>query len=196
MLTALASGVLLGLSCGLVPGPLMTLVLTQTLRHGWREGCKVALAPLITDAPIIMLALALASRAAELQRVLGMLSIAGGLFVLYLAADTIRLPRATVAVVPVRPKSWLKGTLANLLSPHPWLFWMTVGATTMAKAIDSSWLAATVFVAVFYLLLVGSKVLLALAIGRSRRIPTWSRLPADNAIAWRPACRIRCAPSL
>ena len=109
MLTAIASGVLLGLSCGLAPGPLMTLVLTQTLRHGWREGCKVALAPLITDAPIIMLALALASRAAELQRVLAVLSIAGGLFVLYLAVETIRPPRASVSVVPVRPKSWQCG---------------------------------------------------------------------------------------
>jgi threonine/homoserine/homoserine lactone efflux protein len=168
VLTALASGLLLGLSCGLAPGPLMALVMAQALQHGWREGCKVALAPLITDAPVIMLALALASRAAELQKVLGTLSIAGGLFVLYVAVDTIRPARAKVEVAVVRPKSWLRGALANLLSPHPWLFWMTVGATTLAKAITVSWQAATVFLGVFYLLLVGSKVLLALAVGRSR----------------------------
>ena len=45
---------------------------------------------------------------------------------------------------------------------------MTVEATTLAKAITVSWQAATVFLGVFYLLLVGSKVLLALAVGRSR----------------------------
>jgi threonine/homoserine/homoserine lactone efflux protein len=145
----------------------MTLVLAQTLQHGWREGCKVALVPLITDVPIIILALGLASRAAELQRLLGTLSIAGGLFVLYLAVDTIHPRRATVAVAD-KPKSWLKGTLTNLLSPHPWLFWMTIGATTMAKAVASSWLAAVAFVGVFYFLLVGSKLLVALAVGRSR----------------------------
>jgi hypothetical protein len=45
MITALASGAFLGLSCGLAPGPLLALVLAQTLRHGrgslrqfWRGG--------------------------------------------------------------------------------------------------------------------------------------------------------------
>jgi len=39
-------------------------VLAQTLRHGPREGCKIALTPLVTDAPIIALALALAAKLA------------------------------------------------------------------------------------------------------------------------------------
>ncbi len=148
----------------------MTLVLAQALQHGWREGCKVALAPLVTDAPIILLALALASKVAEMQAALGTLSIAGGLFVLYLAVDTIRPARATAEGAEIRPKSWFKGVLTNLLSPHPWLFWMTVGAATLAKAIAASWLAAAAFLGVFYLLLVGSKVVLALVAGRSREI--------------------------
>jgi len=169
VLTAFLSALLLGLTAGLAPGPLMTLVLSQSLQHGSREGCKVALAPIITDSPIILLALTLASGAAEMQGVLGTLSIAGGLFVLYLAVDTFRPERAEAEVADVRPKSWLKGILTNLLNPHPWLFWMTVGAATLANAIAASWLAAAVFLGVFYLLLVGSKVLLALAAGRSRR---------------------------
>jgi len=146
----------------------MTLVLTQALRHGSREGCKVALAPLVTDAPIIVLALVLASQAAHLHKVLGILSIAGGLFVLYLAFDTVRPRRTEGLVAEVQPRSWLKGVLTNVLSPHPWLFWMTVGAATLANAIAASWWAAAVFLGVFYLLLVGSKLLLALAAGRSR----------------------------
>ena len=170
MLTALVSGFLLGLPCGLAPGPLLTLVLTQSLRHGWREGCKVALAPLVTDAPIILLALVLASRVAEYQKALGTLSIAGGLFVLYLAVDTIRPARAVTEVSESRPKSLFKGVLANLLNPNPWLFWTTVGAATLAKAIAASWLAAGVFLGVFYFLLVGSKVVLALVAGGSREI--------------------------
>jgi hypothetical protein len=48
MMTALASGVLLGFSCGLAPGPLLALVLAQTLRHGAREGYKIALTPLVS----------------------------------------------------------------------------------------------------------------------------------------------------
>jgi threonine/homoserine/homoserine lactone efflux protein len=128
----------------------------------------VALAPLVTDAPIIVLAVALASRAADMHWVLGILSFAGGMFVLYLAFDTARPRRAAAEVAGVQPRSWLKGVLTNVLSPHPWLFWLTVGAATLANAMAASWLAAAMFLILFYGLLVGSKLLLALAAGRSR----------------------------
>ena len=52
--------------------------------------------------------------------------------------------------------------MTNLLSPHPWLFWLTVGAAILAKAIAQNWLVAAAFLFGFYLLLVGSKVLIAL----------------------------------
>ena len=66
------------------------------------------------------------------------------------------------------PRSWLKGILTNLLSPHPWLFGLTVGAAILAKAIAKSWLIAVAFLFGFYLVLVGSKIIVALLAGRSR----------------------------
>lgn len=169
MLTALTSGLLLGLVAGLAPGPLMALTLSQSLRHGPREGCKVALAPLLTDPPVILLAVVLASRAADAQPLLGALSLAGGVFVLYLATETFRRPQLGPIPETEPPRSWLKGIAANLLSPHPWLFWMTVGASTLARALEEGWMAAIAFLASFYLLLVGCKITLALAAGGSRR---------------------------
>jgi threonine/homoserine/homoserine lactone efflux protein len=168
MITALASGVLLGLFCGLAPGPLLALVLAQTLRHGAREGCKIALSPLVTDAPIIALALALAAKMAQLGLLLGIVSFAGGAFLLYLAWDGFRPVRVAGEAPAQRPGSWLKGILTNLLNPHPWLFWLTVGAATLAKAMAQSRLAAAAFLCGFYLLLVGSKVLVVLLAARSR----------------------------
>jgi len=168
MITALASGAFLGLSCGLAPGPLLALLLAQTLRHGPREGCKVALTPLVTDAPIILVALVLAAKLAELRPLLGVVSLAGGAFVLYLAWDSFRPVPVDPEAPAEPPRSWLKGILTNLLSPHPWIFWLTVGAAILAKAITQSWLVAVAFLFGFYLLLVGSKVLVALMAGRSR----------------------------
>lgn len=168
MMTALASGAFLGLSCGLAPGPLLALVVAQTLRHGPREGCKIALTPLVTDAPIIIVALVLAAKLAQLRPLLGVVSLAGAVFVLYLAWDSSRPVRLGAEAPPEPPRSWLKGILTNLLSPHPWLFWLTVGAAILAKAIAQSWLVAAAFLFGFYLLLVGSKVLVALMAGRSR----------------------------
>ena len=160
----------MGLFCGLAPGPLLALVLAQTLRHGAREGCKIALTPLITDAPIIVLALALAAKLAQPGPLLGIVSIAGGVFVLYLAWDGFRPVRVAAEAPAERPRSWFKGILTNLLNPHPWLFWLTVGAATLAKAMAQSWLVAAAFLCGFYLLLVGSKVLVVLLAARSRNL--------------------------
>jgi threonine/homoserine/homoserine lactone efflux protein len=56
MLEYLTQGTLLGLAAGVAPGPLLVLVVTETIRHDTVAGVKVALAPMITDVPIITLA--------------------------------------------------------------------------------------------------------------------------------------------
>jgi threonine/homoserine/homoserine lactone efflux protein len=167
MITALASGAFLGLSCGLAPGPLLALVLAQTLRHGPREGCKIALTPLVTDPPIILVTLALASRLAELRPLLGIVSIAGRAFVLFLAWESFRPTLQEAEPLAEPPRSWFKGIVTNLLNPHPWVFWLTVGAAILAKTLAQGWLVAAAFLFGFYLLLVGSKVGVALLAGRS-----------------------------
>jgi len=167
---ALASGVLLGLSAGLSPGPMLALVLAQTLRHGPREGCKVALTPLVTDPPIIFVTLVLAAKLAQLGPLLGIFSIAGGVFVLFLAYESFRSSPQETAAPTGPPGSWLKGIVTNLLNPHPWVFWLTVGAALLGKAIAQGWPVAAAFLFGFYLLLVGSKVAVALLAGRSRHL--------------------------
>jgi threonine/homoserine/homoserine lactone efflux protein len=93
-----------------------------------------------------------------------------GAFVLYLAWDSLRPVRVDPEAPAEPSRSCFKGILTNLLSPHPWLFWLTVGAAILAKAIAQSWLVAAVFLFGFYLLLVGSKVLVALLAGGSRNL--------------------------
>lgn len=170
MLTALASGILLGLSAGLAPGPMLALVLAQTLRHGAREGCKIALTPLVTDAPIILVTLVLASKLAHLDALLGIISIAGAIFVLVLAWESLRPSQQKSGPSAEPPRSWFKGIVTNLLNPHPWVFWLTVGAAMLAKTMSQGWQVAGAFLCGFYALLVGSKVLMALLAGRSRNL--------------------------
>ncbi len=168
MVTALVSGIVLGLSAGLAPGPMLALVLAQTFRHGPREGCKVALSPLVTDPPIILVTLFLANRLAELRPLLGLISIAGAIFVLYLAWESYRAVLSDATSVAEHPQSWVKGIVTNLLNPHPWIFWLTVGAAVLAKLMAQGWPAVAAFLVGFYVLLIGSKVLLALLTGKSR----------------------------
>ncbi len=165
-------GFSLGLSAGLAPGPLLALVIQRTLRYGAASGLRIALAPLITDLPIVILALLVISRLPEIA--LHGLMAAGGLFVLWLAWDAWRETGAGLSVgaeTPTAQQDFLRGALVNFLNPHPYLFWGTVGAPIVIQAWEQSPWQAAGFVFMFYLMLVGSKVVLALILGRFRGMP-------------------------
>ncbi len=62
----------------------------------------------------------------------------------------------------------LKGILTNALSPHPYLFWMTIGSATMLQALDIGVVPMVLFLAGFYVCLVGAKIAIALLLGSSK----------------------------
>ena len=164
----LIAGLLLGLSAGLAPGPLLTLVISETLQHDVGAGVRIALAPLITDLPIIGLTLLVLSTLAQFNQILGLISLAGSLFVLSMGYASLRAPGLRLPSQGTAPKSLMKGILVNALSPHPYLFWLSVGAPMMTKALAAGWIAPILFLVGFYSMLVGAKILLAIAVGRSK----------------------------
>jgi threonine/homoserine/homoserine lactone efflux protein len=168
VLELLATGIVLGLAAGFAPGPLLALILAQSIRFGTREGLKVAAAPLLTDVPIVALATALVAAAAGTAGgILGAISLAGAVFVAYLGIESIRTTGVQAGRPDEAPRSWARGALVNALSPHPYLFWMTVGAPTLIRSWGQGPLAAVAFLAGFYACLVGAKMLLAVVAGRS-----------------------------
>ena len=172
MLSALAAGTLFGLSAGFVPGPLLTLVLTQTLRHGVREGVKVATAPLITDLPIILASLFVLARLSDFGLLLGLISLTGSGYVLYLAWEAFRTGPVTLEDSPDQARSVRKGAILNAMNPHPYIFWATVGGPFVLRSAQEGLPAPLLFLLGFYLCLVGSKVLLAVLVGKSRAFLT------------------------
>jgi len=164
----LTIGAVLGLSAGFAPGPLLTLVISETLRHGIRSGIRVALAPVVTDFPIILLTLFVLSRLSSFHGILGIISIAGGVFILSMGYESVRAKGFDLQVGNAQKRSLRKGILANMLSPHPYLFWFSVGAPTMTKALVEGPWAPAAFVAGFYACLIGAKIALAVLVGSSR----------------------------
>lgn len=163
-------GAALGLASGLTPGPLLTYTIVATLRGGWRAGVSVGSAPLITDAPIIAFALlVLHFLPADALRVLG---IIGGLFVIYLGIETARSAQHVDEIqldtsVNVR-REMGRGVLVNFLNPNPYLFWGTVGGPMLIQAYREQTIGAVAFLVIFYALLVGSHVGLAVLVHRQR----------------------------
>jgi len=168
MIASLSAGILLGLSAGLAPGPMLTLVVSQALRHGAGAGIRVAFAPLLTDLPIVALSLAVLAQLAGYQRVLGVISLVGAALVLYMAYENLRATPPGVEASDRPARSLGRGVAVNFLNPHPYLFWLTVGAPTLVDAWGRSAGAAIAFVAGFYVCLVGTKVVVAILAGRTR----------------------------
>jgi len=168
MTSYLTIGIILGLSAGFTPGPLLTLVISETLRHGIGAGIRVSLAPIVTDLPIILLTFFILERLSAFHGFLGIISIVGGFFLLFLGYEGMRAKGVDLTVHGERTKSLAKGIAANALSPYPYLFWISVGAPTMVKAMKLNVVAPAAFVCGFYIALIGSKVLTALLVGRSR----------------------------
>ena len=166
----LATGVSLGLAGGLAPGPLTTLVLSQTLRFGPREGIMVALVPVLTDGPLVFLSAWAVGTLAESPQVLGAISMVGAAFLLFLAVDTWRAgSRNLEEGADEAPGSLRRGIITNLLNPHPYLFWGVVGGPTVARGYQDGPLSLVGFLGAFFLCLVGAKVLLATLAGHYRQ---------------------------
>jgi threonine/homoserine/homoserine lactone efflux protein len=167
-LAYLLPGLAFGLSAGISPGPLLTLVMTQTLKHGVREGVKVSLAPLLTDLPIIIVALFILDRLTSLDPVLGAISLFGAGYLLYLGYESLMFKGDMPSDQAEAPHSIRKGIVANFLNPSPYMFWFSIGGPLMLKAFNLGLIAAVLFIVPFYCLLVGAKCMVAIVAGRSR----------------------------
>ena len=163
------SGVVLGLSAGLSPGPLMTLVITETLKGGIPAGARIAAAPLITDPPIIAGSLFLLAAMAHAMRLVGGIGILGGFYIVWLGIENIRFNGAVTGSAPSGASQLRKGVVTNLLNPHPYVFWLMVGAPLILKTAQTGWPAAALFLVLFYGSLVGSKLVVAVIVGHSRQ---------------------------
>ena len=78
---------------------------------------------------------------------------------------SIELDQQTIKAYSLR-----KGIIANILNPHPYLFWVLIGAPTVVKAYHINKLLPFSFIIMFYLLLIGSKVFVAVITNKTKSI--------------------------
>jgi threonine/homoserine/homoserine lactone efflux protein len=165
----LAIGVVLGLAAGVAPGPLLALVVGAALERGFRAGARIAVAPLLSDTPVVVLAVLVLEGLPD--ALVAACSIGGGAFVVALGIQELR--SAPAEPRPEAPgaarRDLLRAAAVNLVNPHPWLFWLGVGGPLLVRADDRSHWAAAAFLLGFYGLMIGTKVALAGAVAAGRR---------------------------
>ena len=156
----------MGITAGFSPGPLMALVISETVKGGKIKGIKVALAPLFTDIPLILVIILILRHIENIDYLLGVISLIGSFFLFYFGYKDLKTNKIDVQTEGVSSRSFGKGLLTNLLNPHPYLFWFFIGVPFMIKG--DTW-ARVMFISSFFFGIVGSKTCLAVIVDRGKR---------------------------
>jgi threonine/homoserine/homoserine lactone efflux protein len=169
LLTKFTFGLTLGLSSAVIPGPFMSVVVTQTIKHGFFSGMLVALSIFLTDIVFIGMTVAGLAIFGSNDIVLGVISIIGSFYLLKLAYENLTVDVQDIEVeTDTSTKALLKGALVLFLSPGPYIFWITVAGPTLAESYRQSILLPIAFLAGIYLSFVGAHVVIAGIVARSR----------------------------
>lgn len=163
------AGAILGVVEGVKPGPLLTMVIRETLSGGLRAGVRTAAAPIFTDGPLVIVSLLAAGWISTQPTILIAISILGAGYLLKMGLEcfTIEPPPSDLAGVDVSD-SFKRGILTNLLNPNVYIFWFLIGGPLMASVADEEPLAPVAYALTFLVSIIMVKSLIALAFDRTR----------------------------
>ena len=169
MLKYLLVGVGYALSAGLQPGPLQAFFLSRVARDGWKRTLPAALAPLVSDGPIALLAILLLNVLPKSFR--DYLQLAGGVLLLVFAWRAFQDWREDLPPTEKGPSSpprtLLQAALINLLNPNPYLGWSLV----MGPAVISAWEAgpslAVILLGAFYITMISTSLVIIYLMGQA-----------------------------
>ena len=171
MLSYMLVGVSYALSAGLQPGPLQAFFLAKVTQDGWKRALPAALAPLISDGPIALVAILLLNILPASFR--DYLQLAGGILLLVFAWFAIRNRRSDGAEDPKAaqatstPITLLQAALVNLLNPNPYLGWsLVMGPAVLAAWAEGPVLALTLLLA-FYITMISTSLMIIYLMGQA-----------------------------
>jgi len=165
-LNFLLVGLSLGITAGLSPGPLMALLVSETIKGGRLKGIKVSLAPLFTDIPLILAIMFILKYIKNIHSLLGVISIIGSLVLFYFGYRDLKTDKISLQTGDIKSSSIRKGILTNMLNPHPYIFWLFIGVPFMIKG---NTLERTTFVLSFFSGIVVSKICLTLIVEKGKK---------------------------
>jgi len=163
-LTALA----IGLASGVAPGPMLVLVVSTSLRHGLAAGIRIALAPLLSDLPIVAVVFGLYAWIQANTHWIGVLAVVGAFYLAWFGWRELRGSHSGLENGEARSVSLRQAVTLNLLNPHPWMFWIGVGGPIVFRKAEQGPGGAFTFVSGFYLALIGAKLCIAWFVANSR----------------------------
>ena len=96
LLGILSAGLLFEVPSGIAPGPVLVLIISETLGHGIHAGTKVSCIPLVRDSPVVLASAFSFTRISKIDILLGLISLVRSVFLLYLGTKNIRIANAEI----------------------------------------------------------------------------------------------------
>lgn len=171
MLTYLLFGITYGFAASIQPGPFQTFIISQTLKIGWKRTLPAALAPLLSDIPIIILILFILTSIPS--GFLSFLQIGGGILLLYLAYSSFRscLNFEQPGSREIKSDNTLfKAALVNLLNPNPYLGWSLIMGPLFIKGYNEAAINGISLIAGFYITIVLCQAGIIILFGLTRNL--------------------------
>ena len=125
------SSFIIGLSGALMPGPVLTVAISETARRGFRAGPLIVLGHALLE--ITLLALLIVGFADLIKKpgLMGVVGIAGGAVLLWMSFDMLRGVRHLSLDLTGGKSTWggpvTAGILTSLANPYWIIWWATIG---------------------------------------------------------------------
>ncbi len=161
----------LGLFAGILPGAFLTLVATTALQRGLRQGLTVALLPLGTEIPVLLVSVLVLTRIPD--DALRWIGLVGGGLLLYMAWRLIldaRDPLTDPGEFEGPGRHYIRMGFVAILSPSPWVFWFLVGGPLLLNRWHVGPAHGLAFAASFMIGFVGVMAGVAWAAASGRRL--------------------------
>jgi threonine/homoserine/homoserine lactone efflux protein len=162
-------GILLGVHAGISPGPVTTLLVTESLLHGRRAGMRIAFVPVLTDIPVIGVIIPLLYYLTfDASAVIGVISMVGAVILCGLSYESFSVTESRYERGKVVRISLLKAVGVNFFNPNLYLYWITICGPLAVSALSHGWAVMLLFLVTFYISITSIKLLLSLAVGSVR----------------------------
>jgi threonine/homoserine/homoserine lactone efflux protein len=172
-----SQGVSIAFAAGAQPGPFTSFLIGRTLAQGWRKSIILAITPIVTDIPIVIVVLLILKQfPPELIRVI---QLVGGLYLLWIAYGSWRQYKAGNTSFKSETgtsegistsRTLAQGAIMGWVSPGPYIFWATINGPLLIQGLNQSVAMGVAFLLAFYGTFIAILCVYILVFDRLRRI--------------------------
>ena len=149
LITIFVTSFLIALSGALMPGPLLTITLSESARRGFLAGPLIVLGHGILELVLVILLLVGLAPILNNDYVIGTVGLVGAVVLIWMAVGMIRsLPTLSLEGVATESKGthpvWA-GILMSLANPYWTIWWATIGLGYIVYSLDLGLLGVVAF---------------------------------------------------